>query len=139
VTEPPALKSGLVTFGSYNTFAKVNDPLIRLWSQILRQVPTSRLRIVVPGGVENNRHVMSMLTGNGLPAERVDVVPSRPYRDYLASYSEIDIALDSYPYNGGATSLDAAFMGCDGGDAHGKVDGLAGWSDGAAPTWGWKI
>jgi protein O-GlcNAc transferase len=111
VNELPALRNGLVTFGSYNTFAKVNPELIRLWARILQEIPTARLRIVVPGGIENNRHVMGMLLGNGLPADRLDVVPSRPYAQYLASYHEIDISLDSFPYNGGATSLDAAFMG----------------------------
>ena len=111
VSEPPASRSGFITFGSYNTFAKVNPELIRLWARILEELPTARLRIVVPGGVENNQHVVGMLLGNGLPKDRTDVIPSRPYSDYLASYRDIDIALDSYPYNGGATSLDAVFMG----------------------------
>ena len=107
----PAIRNGYVVFGSCNSSSKMNAQTIQLWGRILARLPSSRLRVAVPGGVENNRHVMGMFTSNGVPADRVDAVPTRPYGEYLRMYHEIDVSLDSFPYNGGATSLDAAFMG----------------------------
>ena len=34
---------GQITFGSFNTFAKVTDPMLTLWGRILKAVPGSRL------------------------------------------------------------------------------------------------
>lgn len=97
-----------VTFGSFNNFAKVTDAVINLWREILNAVPNSSLVVKskicsVPDGREI---VMRRL--KNFPCESVEL---RPYsRDYLEQYNEIDVALDTFPYNGGVTTCEALYM-----------------------------
>ena len=51
------------------------------------------------------------LAAAGLPMERVALKAALPHRDYLAAYEEIDLVLDTFPYNGGVTTLEALLMG----------------------------
>ncbi|MBQ9605159.1 MAG: hypothetical protein IJR45_07070, partial [Firmicutes bacterium] len=92
-------------FGSFNNFAKVTDAVINLWREILASVPNSRLVI--------KNKICSIPDGREIVLNRLKNLPVelRPYsRDYLAQYNEIDIALDTFPYNGGATTCEALFM-----------------------------
>ncbi len=97
-----------VIFGSFNNFAKVTDAVLELWREILASVENSRLVIKnkicsIPDGREI---VMRRL--KDFPRDRIEL---RPYsRDYLEQYREIDIALDTFPYNGGVTTCEALFM-----------------------------
>ncbi|HEX8522224.1 MAG TPA: tetratricopeptide repeat protein [Tepidisphaeraceae bacterium] len=111
VNELPASTRGHITFGCYNSIAKVNDEILAVWSKILQRIPGARLRVLVPGGIENNREMPNWFASNGVPLDRVDFAPSSRYTNYLQDYHLIDIGLDSFPFNGGATTLDAAYMG----------------------------
>jgi predicted O-linked N-acetylglucosamine transferase (SPINDLY family) len=110
----PAVDAGFVTFGSFNNPSKISRTTIRLWAEILRQVPGSRLLLKYRGldapvvranltkafevyGVETNRLVLE-----GHTADR---------SAHLDCYSAVDIALDSVPYNGTTTTCDALSMG----------------------------
>ena len=39
----PAVKTGRITFGSFNTLPKINAPVVELWSRIMHQVSGSSL------------------------------------------------------------------------------------------------
>ncbi len=112
VEEPSAYgRNGYITFGSFNNFAKVTDDTLLLWRAILERVPASRL--VIKG------KICSIPSGRAIVSERllklgmdVSCIELRPYSpDYLEQYRDIDIALDSMPYNGGLTTCEALFMG----------------------------
>ena len=47
----------------------------------------------------------------GIPVDRIDFRPFVPVGDAIAAYRDIDVALDSFPYNGGVTTCDALSMG----------------------------
>jgi len=109
--EAPSVRKGYVTFGSFNDFNKVTDEMLLIWRGILDTVKDSRL--VLKG------KVCSVPSGRALVQERLrrlnfDVrrVELRPYSpDYLEQYRDIDVALDTAPYNGGLTTCEALYMG----------------------------
>ena len=110
-TEAPVHRNGYVTFGSFNNFAKVTDEMLLLWRGILDQVRNSRLVIKskicsIPSGQKMLRQRLQRLN---FELARVELRPYSP--DYLEQYRDIDIALDTAPYNGGATTCEALFMG----------------------------
>ena len=109
--ELPALAAGHITFASLNNFAKVNAQTIAAWSRILHAVPDSRLLIVVEGGAAENPHIPAAFASHGIPHKRLELAGRQTFAEYLRLYGRIDIALDPWPYNGGTTTIDAAWMG----------------------------
>ena len=108
--EPPARESGRITFGCLNNFCKVSDPSLRLWSRVLLRVPESRLLMLAPEGSHRGR-VMGFLDAQGVDPARLRFAAPRPRPEYLRLYQEIDVCLDTLPYNGHTTTLDALWMG----------------------------
>ncbi len=109
--EPPMRKNGYVTFGSFNNFAKVTDETLLLWRGILESVRDSKLVIKgkiasIDAGINFAKKRFSMLSYD---LARVEFRPYGP--DYLEQYRDIDIALDTAPYNGGLTTCEALYMG----------------------------
>jgi predicted O-linked N-acetylglucosamine transferase (SPINDLY family) len=114
VTEPPCLANGHVTFGSFNNMAKLNDAVFEAWAAILDGVPDSRLLLkhdMSHDPVVRDR-VMKAFTGRGIEADRIELLErTRGRADHLATYGRVDIALDSFPYNGTTTTCEALWMG----------------------------
>ncbi len=111
VLPPPCLSRGYVTFGSFNNFAKVTGEVLTLWGEILAGVPGSRLLLkhALLGTEEGAALARKRLVAAGIDPSRVDL---RPYTgEYLAEYGDMDIALDTFPYTGGVTTLEALYMG----------------------------
>jgi protein O-GlcNAc transferase len=110
VSELPARANGYVTFGCLNSFWKLNESTLQRWARVLLQVERSRLLLLAPDGQARAR-LLETLGGFGVAAERVELVSRRPRLEYLALYGRIDVCLDTLPYNGHTTSLDALWMG----------------------------
>ncbi|MBS0373549.1 MAG: tetratricopeptide repeat protein [Proteobacteria bacterium] len=107
---PPALRLGHVTFGCLNNPCKLSQATLALWAQVFARLPTARLRLMAPTGRHRAR-LAWRLAALGVAAGRVEFVPYRPRAEYLAGYEAIDLCLDTVPYNGHTTSLDALWMG----------------------------
>jgi len=124
----PVVSFGQITFGCLNNFRKVNDRVLELWSDVLKRVKPSRLLILAPRG--SHRGVLVDRLGQlGVEAERIGFVDRGSREHYLKAYRLIDIALDTVPYNGHTTSLDAMWMGVPVVTLIGStVAGRAGWS-----------
>ena len=124
----PATANGVITFGCLNTFYKINDDCLALWARVLRAVPQSRLLLHAPKG-EPRERMLASLKQAGIAASRVEFADRQPRLDYFRLYHRIDISLDPLPWNGGATTLDAFWMGVPTLTLLGKtVAGRAGWS-----------
>ena len=110
-SSPPCVRNGYVTFGSFNQVLKLSQASRRLWAQILSRVPGSRLVVLgVPSGRAHD-DLLSDLKKADVDSTRIQVVPYVALQDYFGWYNEVDIALDSTPYSGGTTTLDALWMG----------------------------
>lgn len=124
----PAAQSGQVTFGCLNNFCKVSDISLLLWAQVLCAVPRSRLVLLAAEGSHRNR-VEKTLRSQGIAPDRLEFVRFLPRTQYLETYHRIDLCLDTLPYNGHTTSLDAYWMGVPVVTRVGDtVVGRAGWS-----------
>ncbi len=106
----PSAEKGFITFGCLNSYSKVNGPIVALWARVLRCVPRSRMLLLAPE-MADRQNVEDVFKANGIERERVKFVTPRPRAEYLRIYSEIDIGLDTLPYNGHTTSLDSLWMG----------------------------
>lgn len=114
ISHAPFLSNGYITFGSFNNFAKVTGQQIKLWGQILRQVPASRLYLksLSLGDVSVKQDVLAKFSEEGVAAERIilKVVTSTPL-EHLQEYAQVDIAFDTFPYHGTTTTCEALWMG----------------------------
>jgi len=107
VSALPALGSGEVMFGCLNRPMKLNARVARLWAELVRAVPGSRLLVLN----EHGPAVGELFARAGMPAGRLLVARPRPTHDYLSLYHGIDVALDPFPYGGMTTTCDALWMG----------------------------
>jgi len=110
----PARTRGEICFGSFNQLQKLSPQVFALWAEILRAVPNSRLLLKAHGlaNAHTRARVEDELVRAGVAPERVELRGGAPTRDaHLAMYNEIDIALDTFPYNGATTSFEALWMG----------------------------
>lgn len=124
----PALTAGYVTFGCLNNFCKVSDDTLCRWGEVMSRVPSSRLILLAPAGRHRQR-IFDILGRYDIAAERIEIVELQPRFQYLQTYHRTDICLDTLPYNGHTTSLDAFWMGVPVVSQVGHtVAGRAGWS-----------
>jgi len=112
VVERPA--NGNITFGSFNDLSKVSEEAVKCWSEILRRVPGSRLLMKARqlSGEQERAIWCARFEAHGIGAERLIMRSKTAGRaEHLAMYGEVDIALDSMPRTGGATTAEALWMG----------------------------
>lgn len=110
VAEPPQRRAGHITFGCLNNFMKVNRATLELWAKVLVANVGSRLLMLAPEDWARD-FVREVLGESGVDPERVEFVDFQSREKYLETYGRIDIALDTLPYPGHTTSLDAYWMG----------------------------
>jgi predicted O-linked N-acetylglucosamine transferase (SPINDLY family) len=111
---PAAANSGCVTFGSFNNLAKVAPPVIEAWAQVLRAVPNARMVVKCKGlhdpGVQED--VRQRFAAHGISADRLELYgATMPFLQHLNLYNRVDIALDTFPYNGTTTTCESMWMG----------------------------
>ena len=107
VNELPALKNGYVTFASFNKTSKITPEAVECWARLLKATPGSKL--LVMGG--SSQAVVTGLGAHGIGPERLELLKIMPMKGYLEVHHRVDFYLDTFPYNGGTTSLIATWMG----------------------------
>jgi predicted O-linked N-acetylglucosamine transferase (SPINDLY family) len=106
----PALKMGHVTFGNLNKFAKVTAQALEAWSRLMRAVSESRLILHADEGTPRRR-VCELMQREGIDPGRIAFAGRQPLEEYFRLHNQIDIGLDTFPYNGSVTTCDALWMG----------------------------
>jgi protein O-GlcNAc transferase len=110
----PALLTGHITFGSFNDFAKVSPTVLSLWIAILKAIPDSHLIIKAKGLSDKKtcKNIIEVFERDDVNADRIQLLPIQPStKEHLNLYNQIDIGLDTFPYNGTTTTCEAMWMG----------------------------
>jgi predicted O-linked N-acetylglucosamine transferase (SPINDLY family) len=109
----PAKRNDYITFGCFQNLSKINNAVIVVWAQIFKVLPTARLviRNKQMSCLVEREGLQRRLISAGMQAERITIDGLIAHEDYLASYAEIDIMLDTFPYPGGTTTCEALWMG----------------------------
>jgi predicted O-linked N-acetylglucosamine transferase (SPINDLY family) len=113
VASLPCLRNGQMTFGCLASQYKITSEVVAAWSRILRQSPTSQL--VLKNQVLRSSSTREFLHGlferNGVARRRVRLEGPSDHMQFLRKYDEIDLSLDTFPYNGGTTTTEAIWQG----------------------------
>ena len=110
----PQEQTGYVTFGSFNNYAKTSTEIASLWVKILNAVPGSKLMLksLSLADEQVRAAVGERFAKLGLDPERIIACKRTPsIYEHLAMYNQVDIALDTWPYNGTTTTFEALWMG----------------------------
>lgn len=106
---------GAVVFGGFNNPAKLSSAILALWARVMARLPRSRLvlkyyRTFSAAGTR--ARILGIFAANGVGSERISFVADGLLEEQpLDRYNEVDIALDSFPFNGVTTTFDALWMG----------------------------
>ena len=107
----PALATGCLTFGSFNQPAKLSAEVIAVWSQLMRALPSSQLLLGGLPGKDCNQALIALFANEGIERRRLRFHERSDLDSYLALHHQVDICLDTFPYNGSTTTVHALWMG----------------------------
>ena len=108
-----ALRNGYITFGSFNNNCKINPLIMTIWAEVLKANRNSRMILKFRGGEDKvlQQHYFHEFEKLGISPDRIEIYGGKPPVEHLLLYNRIDIALDTYPYNGTTTTFEALWMG----------------------------
>ena len=105
----PMIENKFITFGSFNDFNKISDDVVETWSKILKKINNSKL-ILKSSDNHNNNTLKRKFMKSGVLNSIIFMSRKEIFEDHLNEYKKIDIALDTFPYNGVTTSFEAIWM-----------------------------
>jgi protein O-GlcNAc transferase len=111
--EAPSARGKPTTFGSFNNAAKINAAVIDLWAQILSETAESELMLKWRSFADPilQARTRAEFEKRGVRGDRIRFDGATPHAEMLKQYAQVDIALDPFPFSGGATSCEALWMG----------------------------
>ena len=108
---PPFINNKYFTFGSFNSFNKINPNVVNVWSNILKRVSKSKLVLKTSHRNHALKRLKNLFEKNNVLDSIQFIGRQEGLKDHLITYNSIDIALDTFPYNGVTTSFEAIWMG----------------------------
>lgn len=112
VTTRPA--GAPIRFGSFNLLAKVTDETLSMWAAVLQAIPGSTMLIKArsTGDASVRERLLARFAALGIDAARVSTLAyTSTAKAHLELYQDVDIGLDTHPYNGTTTTCEAMSMG----------------------------
>lgn len=112
-TPLPATKSGALTFGCFSRSIRLNDKTLAAWGAILAALPQSRLKLDSLPFVDDatRRAFAARLCSFGAKPAQLEIGFTTPQALVWDAYAGIDVALDPFPHNAGATTFEALWLG----------------------------
>jgi predicted O-linked N-acetylglucosamine transferase (SPINDLY family) len=113
VAPPPCLATRHVTFGCLSSAYKLSEPTVAAFARILHGSPASRMLLCnrTLADASNRAALLERFGRHGIGAERLTLEGGAAHFDFLRNYDRVDIALDTFPYNGGTTTAEALWQG----------------------------
>ena len=113
VAPPPCLRNGHLTFGCLGSSYKLTDTTIEAWSRILLATPDTQLLLKNSrlDDASSRSALLARFATHGIAEHRLELDGAEEHFDFLRAYDRIDIALDTFPYNGGTTTMEALWQG----------------------------
>jgi protein O-GlcNAc transferase len=113
VASPPCLHCGYLTFGCMAPQYKITTQVVEAYARILGDTPSARLILknTVLGRPAGRDFVRGLFEKFAIPPERLMLEGPDEHFTFLERYRDIDIALDTFPYNGGTTTAEAIWQG----------------------------
>ena len=112
--EPAFENNRHITFGSFNSLSKVSSRTVALWARVLNETPGSKLMLKARQSRDfgSKKRILRLFNEQRISDNRVIFkgYASSTF-EHLAHYREIDLALDTFPYNGTTTTCEALWMG----------------------------
>lgn len=105
---------GAIRLGSFNKFCKIREETIELWATALAAVPNACLLLEDRGAHDEESHerIRSGFARHYIDLGRIRFFPYvAGHERHMLLYNQLDIALDTTPFNSGTTGFDALWMG----------------------------
>lgn len=113
VAPSPMRGNGYPTFGSFSRTVRYNERTFRLWARLLDAIPNARLLLnaLVFGEEATAALFRRRFAEWGGDASRLELIATSPQSVTWDAYARLDVALDAFPHNCGATTFEALWMG----------------------------
>jgi predicted O-linked N-acetylglucosamine transferase (SPINDLY family) len=113
VADPPCVSGTPIAFGCLAPLYKITPEVIETWCRILKECPKATLllksKALADSGVAG--YLAAQFEKRGIERGRVQMEGPADHFEFLKTYDRIDIALDTFPYNGGTTTTEAIWQG----------------------------
>ncbi len=108
-----ARQNGYVTFGSFSNNLKINPHILALWAEVLKANDGSVFLMKFKEGGDRTMkdYYLTRFEQLGVDPERIKIHGWKHPVEHMRLYSQVDIALDTYPFNGCMTTLEGLWMG----------------------------
>ena len=112
VNDLPFKKSDIFRFGSFNSFKKISDDVIRVWSKIINN-SNCELYLKNSGGYNKEIYdnLLKRFENENADLKKIIFLKKSKSTEFMKDYYNIDLALDTFPYTGVTTSFQSYLMG----------------------------
>lgn len=110
VSTLPVSDRGYITFGTLTRAVRINHRTIRVWAELLKRVPNSKL--IIDSKDYRDPSMREMLAErfqkHGIARERLEIGYHSPPWQVLG---RMDVGVDCFPHNSGTTLFETLYMG----------------------------
>ncbi|MBR8042982.1 tetratricopeptide repeat protein [Burkholderia cenocepacia] len=107
----PALRNGYTTYGSFNRLNKLSRHVISVWANVLHANPNARMALGAIGNDGDQHTLTEWFAAAGIDVERLSFHRRSNIPVYMQQHHGVDLCLDTFPYTGSTTTLNALWMG----------------------------
>ena len=112
VNKLPFNDNKIFRYGSFNSFKKISNETVKIWSKILKK-SNSELYLKNSGGYNKEvyENLANKFQNEGVNMKKIIFLNKSKSDQFMKDYYRIDLALDTFPYTGVTTSFQSYLMG----------------------------